>query len=322
MVLVLRRLENIVTRWAHALPVPPALRTLGTLVWRSTRAFNHHDGSHLVADLAYYIVFSIFPLALGAIALVGFFISSEEAQSRVFELLQAQLPGFDDDLALRGNIRGLVQARGVLGLIAVVGLLWSATTVFGSLERAVNRAWGVSTRRHYLVRALRQSMMVLVAGALLFLSLGLSALGQLVTRQAGESTIGSELLIAAWTSGLGVVPLLLAIGVFLLVYRLTPSVVVRWRDVVPGAVFAGLLFEASKLVFVWYLDNVAIYDQVYGSISIMIILLLWAYVASTIVVVGAELSHEYTEMRRNREFKLWGYWRPVKGGLGPPSAMI
>jgi YihY family inner membrane protein len=95
------------------------------------------------------------------------------------------------------------------------------------------------------------------------------------------------------------IPVILSVGAFGLAYRLLPRVRISIRDVWPAAVLAAFFWEMSKMGFVWYLTEHTEYRQIYGSISAVLILMLWAYVSSLILAWGAELTSEiWTERRK------------------------
>ena len=85
-------------------------------------------GNDLASAIAYWTFFSIFPLLLGLSAAVGYFFESELAQARLFELVTRALPGSAE--LVRKNLAAVVAARGTLGLVAVIGLFWSASSAF------------------------------------------------------------------------------------------------------------------------------------------------------------------------------------------------
>ncbi|HZA23426.1 MAG TPA: YihY/virulence factor BrkB family protein, partial [Dehalococcoidia bacterium] len=74
--------------------------------------------------------------------------------------------------------------------------------------------------------------------------------------------------------------------VFLLLYRFAPNRQMRWRYVWPGALVAAVLFEIAKSLFLWYLENFASYNQVYGSLASVIVLMFWAYLSSMLLNTG------------------------------------
>ena len=312
-----RRLTARAREWAYGLPAPPVFRTTGVLVWRSYRSFSRDDGSHMAAGMAYYALFSLFPLLLGLVAIASFFVESESAQVRLFDFVEEQFPGVGDSAFLKENVEGLVKVRGVLGLASVFGLFWSGSAVFGSLHKTLNRTWGVTEPRPFLIQRVRQVAMAFAVGLVFLISVGISSFGQSVG--TGQEVLGFSVsfLAPVWPLAFALLPLVLSFTIFMLIFRLVPNTTVYWRDAAPAALFTAVLFEASKAGFVWYLANFASFDRVYGSISAVVVLMLWAYVAANILVVGAEVCSEHAHMRR--EGVLRGGLRPVRGGLRPPT---
>ena len=317
MLAAFRSLGQQLRDWAYALPAPPITRSLAGLGLRVARNFSHNDGTHMAAGMAYYTLFSLFPLALGAIAVAGYFAGSERAQVELFEFLDEQLPGLANSELIRENIQDLVSARGTLSVVSVIALFVAGRAVFGALHRIMNRAWRVPEPRHFLVQQLRQMGMAVGVGFVLLGSVFLSTFGQLVGEGPGLLGIKLDFILWAWAALFALLPLFLSTSLFLLIYRFIPNAPVRWREVLPAAVLAGLVFEASKIGFVLYLDNFASFDRVYGSISTLVVLLIWAYVASIILVVGAEVASEYGRTRRQGSLRFHGSLRPVRGGLRP-----
>ncbi len=318
---IVRRLRQGLQGWIYDLPAPRFARMLTDFGHRTLRNFGRNDGSLMAAGMAYYTVFSLFPLALGAIFVGSFFVSSDEAQVRLFEFLDDQFPGVGDSEILRENIRGLVQARIGVGLVSLVGLFWAGRAVFGALHRTLNRAWRVAEPRHFLIQQVRQLGMALAVGLAFLASVFISTFGQVVGEGPGVLGVEVGFFVWAWALLFGLVPLFLSTSVFMLLYRFVPNARVRWRHVVPGALLAGILFEASKAGFVLYLDNFASFDRIYGSISAMVVLLLWAYVASLILVIGAEVASEYGRSHEGGQIRFHGNLRFVKGGFRPQSTL-
>ena len=91
---------------------------------------------------------------------------------------------------------------------------------------------------------------------------------------------------------------ILVLAIFLLIYKFMPNTKTYWKYIWPGAVLGALLFEVAKNLFIFYLER-STYQNIYGSVTPVIVLLLWAYVSSLILLAGAELSSEYGRMRNN-----------------------
>ena len=265
------------------------------LLCRVLVAMGRDDATHLAAGVAYYAIFSLFPLLLGFLAVLGLVLNSEELQRDFLGFVAANLPGSDDFVA--DNVSQIVRFRGALGIGAIIGLLWLGRTVLAAMSRAINRAWGIRKDRPFYIALPQQLAMIIIIGGLFMLSTAATSFLQILN--GGRlGAPGQDPLLDLGLSYLALylVPGAITLLIFLLIYRFVPNRQMRWRYVLPGALVATLLFECAKILFLWYLENLAIFDQVYGSLTSSIVLLLWAYVSSLILILGAELSYEYEKL--------------------------
>ena len=138
------------------------------LMIRTAQEVSDDDVSHMAAGVAYYALFSLFPLLLGLIAILSFFLESEEIQAKVIDLTGGFLPG--SELLVQDNIDATVGVRGALGLFSVIGMIWAGSAIFGALNRSINRAWDIHTDRPLYKGKTRQLLMALVVGILCALS--------------------------------------------------------------------------------------------------------------------------------------------------------
>ena len=190
----------------------------------------------------------------------------------------------------------MVRFRGVLGIGALIGLLWSASAVIGAISRAVNRAWDVHQDRPFYIAKPRQIGMALGVGILFLLSSSATYSIELLTEPASGIPGQQGFLELAFRA----VAWLVTLSIFLLMYRFIPNCKTYWRYIWTGALVASALLEISKTMFLWYLNNLASYDQ-FGAMASVMILLLWIYVSSLIVILGAEISSEFGRMQRGVE---------------------
>lgn len=264
---------------------------------RTYKRFLIHQGNASAAAIAYYTLFSIFPLTLALISLGSLVLDSAEAQEAALSLVAAFSPAIVD--LVEENIQQVLQLRGTFGLIGVVGFLWSSSGVFGALSRAINTAWEVERPRPaWAERALALGLVLLVA-LLFFLSLFSTAAFELVTRLSnlilGEPPVppGSLLNLLA-----NMLPYILTLLLFILLYRVFPYAQVAWSDVLPGATLASVVWEVAKHAFAFYATELAFYNLVYGSLAAVVVLLLWSYFSGVIILLGAELTVQYARRRR------------------------
>ena len=287
-----RRFGGIVDRVRRIFVVELAVRT--------AKELSEDDVTHMAAGVAYYALFSIFPLLLGLIAVMGFFLEPEEVESRVQEMTRGYLPGSEKLIA--ENISTVIGFRSALGLFSFIGLLWSGSAMFGALNRAINRAWDIHTDRPIYINKPRQLLMATSVGTLFATSLSSAAVVR--TSQDIESLNIPVVSLFAHTAGqivLQTISLTLMILIFMMIYKFMPNTKTYWRYIWPGAITSALLFEISKNLFIIYLARWSSYENVYGSIAPVIILLLWAYVSSLILLLGAEICSEYERLKHNVE---------------------
>jgi membrane protein len=255
------------------------------------------DATHLVAAIAYYAIFSLFPLLLGFLAIIGLVLNSQSLQQSFLDFASQNLPGAAG--LVRDNVRGVVGFWGALGVGSLLGLIWSATAVFGAINQAVNRAWDVQEERPFYINKLRDLGMALVVFVLFLIATSISSAIQLFARR----DLGIPGQIFLQDLGLGqlalwVVPWIISFSIFLLIYRFVPNCRTHLRHIWLGAAVAAILFEGSKILFVWYLGQFATYTLVYGSLASAIALLLWIYISSLILIFGAEIASEYQKLSR------------------------
>jgi membrane protein len=167
--------------------------------------------------------------------------------------------------------------------------------MFSAVSRAINRAWDIRRYRPFYIRKPRELGMVFGIGLLFLLSLGASAIILILRRVLNLPA--ADLIIV--NVGSWLVAFLLILAVFLLLYKLIPNTRTYWRYVWPGALLAAILFEIARTLFVFYLENFANYQLIYGSISSIIVLLVWIYYSAFIMILGAEFTFQYGHIRHS-----------------------
>lgn len=250
------------------------------LTWRVFKEMGADQATHAAAGVAYYAVFSIFPLILALLAISGIFLSSPDIEGKLLTFLTDNLPGSEQFVV--GNVESLIRFRGPAGLVGIAGLFWAASAVFGGITLAVNRAWDVEESRPFYIAKPRQLLMALGVGVLFLVSMSASSAVQIL-----GPTLGAV--------GLQLVGYLTTFGMFILMYRYLPNTQTYWRYIWLGALVAAILFELAKNAFVLYVANFASF-QAYGSLASVLIFLVWAYISALILILGAEVSTEYERM--------------------------
>ena len=254
------------------------------------------DATHMAASVSYYAILSLFPLVLGLSAIVGVVANSPERQEEVIEFIIEYLPG--SEAFVRESVEGVVKLRAAFGIGSVLSLLWTGSAVFGSITRAVNRAWDVHKDLPFYKNKPRQLGMALGISLLFLISLSITTAFQWATSiDIGGGSL-SSVLGGGVISGLLKIPaLLVSFAIFATVYKVLPNTKTYWRYIWVGAVVAAGLFEGGKNLFLWYLENFAQYDQLYGNIASVIVLMVWTYFSALILILGAEIASEYGRLK-------------------------
>ena len=252
--------------------------------------FTRNNCHYMAAGIAYWTIFSLFPLALAGIAIMGFLYPSAENRIGIVEGIVELLPVSVDYLA--GLVDEVAKDRGALGLVAIIGLIWSGTAVFSAVRKGINHAWHIGRPPHFLLERAIDFVMLLGVGVLALIqvvfatnALGLSAFV--------EWAQGSSAWVAIKVS-LEMLALAVTFGTFMLLYRYVPNTRVTWGDVWLGALVGSALFQGFRIGFAWFVSNFSSFNLVYGSLGSLMAVLVWAYLSSMALIWGAQLAYTYT----------------------------
>ena len=257
------------------------------------------------AAVSYYLVVSIFPLLLLIIGIAGFFLEPLQVQGQLLDWLHQYFPAVTREI-FRENIQATIEARNSISVVGFIALIWSSTLMFDAINGAVNAAWGTREKVRFLTGKLKSLLLILVfllaTSASTFLTTQFALVSRFDFFMASLPGMKAVLHFGREAVSLAgmFVPFALTVFAFGLAYRLLPQERITVRDVWPAAIAAAILWEISKRIFVWYVVAYANYAQIYGSISAVLILMIWVYVSSLILSWGAELAAEIRQIRRNR----------------------
>lgn len=245
-------------------------------------------GSRQAAALAYYAIFSVFPLTLLLAVAIGTVLGPAVAQEQIVEGLKLFLPQSTVEL-IQTALAGAMQQSSSFGLVATAALLWSATGLFTNITFALDAIFAVPISRSLW----RQRLLALTMGLMLVVLVLASFVTSGVLRLVSALSPGSPNL---WISiATFFLPLGLDVVIFALLFHYVPSREVHWDAVWPAAVFGAIGWELAKRGFEWFLGNLATYQVIYGGIATGIVLLIWAYVIATIFLFSAELCARLNE---------------------------
>ena len=255
---------------------------------RAVSGFLAHEALQYAGSMAYFGVLSIFQLLVLGVVIGSIVLGEGEARRLVVEQVAAGSP-LDPEL-VGGMIDSVTESRGSMTIIGLAFLAWSALGIFSALSGGIGRAFDNAPPRPFLKDKLIGLILMGLTGALAVSSLVIGLVTGILQRAATDavSTLPGG-GTAIWLVGL-LVPILLIFGAFWVLYRIVPNRPVTWREVLPGAVVAALLWTVLRFGFTYYATNVANYDSAFGPLSTGITLLVFLYFASVIVLLGAEFA--------------------------------
>jgi len=241
----------------------------------------------LAAQLTYYLILAFFPLLLFIVAVLGFVhLSSDSLINQLIVLLPSETGGTVKEILaeVRSNRSGSLLSIGIIGTI------WSASNGINAIIKGLNKAYDQEEDRPFWkVRGI-SLLATLVMAVMIVLAMSLLIFG----RQIGGYVFRLLRLSSSFEFVWGIVnyavPIAAMIAVFTFIYWLTPNRRLKFREVLPGAVFSTVGWIATSLLFQLYVNNFSNYTKTYGSLGGVIVLLIWLYLSSTIIILGGEIN--------------------------------
>ena len=266
------------------------------LLKESLKEFGADNGTLLAASVSFNLLLSLFPLALAVVYIAGSFTESPYTQEQIIRGIGYLLPVSHQLIA--STVTGVATARGAIGVVAFIGLVWGGISFFNSIRASLNTAWGIRKPQPILKGQLINLIMMIGAAILLFLSVLITVFLSTVSEQ-GIQMAGAELVRSSLIERIlaNILATGLAFLVFLLLYKFIPSRRPKWKDIWLGALVAAISFEITKVIFLVYLRIFNPYNLVYGSIGALIAFLMWTYLSALVFLFIAKVTHVNLEMR-------------------------
>lgn len=263
--------------------------------------WSQHAATTHSAAIAYLSLFSLAPILILVVAISGWAYGAEAAQGQVQREL-GRFIGSDAAAAVQTVVAASAKPRTsrVAAVIGSVTLLVSATGVLMQLQDSLNTVWEVTPKPGFFLKRLLMKrlfcfLLILIAGALVLLSLAASAgLAALQRVLEARFEIGLSKLLGGADVALSwlLMALLLA-----MVYRLLPDVEVSWREVAWGSAVTSVLFTLGKYAIGFYLQRTGV-TSTYGAAGSLVLVLVWVYYSSLIFLFGAEFTRVHSRRYR------------------------
>ena len=247
------------------------------------------------AALAYYTVFSLPPLLVILIQLLGFWYSAtgQEGEKAAQKQMQEQVTMVVGKEA-SDEVSGMIEHAGIQGgsplqwLLSIAGILFGATGMVAALQDTLNVAWEVQPDpksggiKNFILKRVFSLGMILGIGFLLLVS-------TILTYMIGVFVGGGGQVVST------LVALLVVTALFAAMFKYLPDAVVAWKDAFVGAAVTAVLFTAGKFALSYYLANSNPGSQFSAGAGSLAILLVWVYYSSLILLFGAEFTQAWAE---------------------------
>ncbi len=273
--------ENPIQRVMRAIDTAQRTHRPAAFAFGVVKKYGDDNGGSLAALLTYYGFLAVFPLLLVLVTVLGFVAGSYPALERhIVNSALAQFPVIGDKLG--SNITTLHRNSPVGLSIGLIGLIWGSTGISQSAQYAMAQVWNIPKihRPGFLPRLGRSGLLFAVGGVFLLVSSGLAAVATVSGSQSVVFRIGGALLSA-----------IADVALMVIVFRILTPAEIRSRELVPGAILAGVVWSILQTLGVFLMDHeLRNVSQVYGFFAIVLGILWWIYLAAQIVVYSAEFN--------------------------------
>jgi membrane protein len=263
--------------------------TWSEVMRRTVKEIGDDNCLGLAAQLAFYFLMALFPALLFLVALIGY-LPVENALSELLAALGTVAP---QELVwlLRGQLAQIAGgSQASLLTLGIIGAIWSSSAAMVAIIDALNRAYDVTEWRPWWKRRLLAVLLTVALALFIIVALTLVIVGPAMAfRFASWLDLGSAIALL-WALIRWPVILFCVVFSMDLVYHFAPNRRGRWVWITPGSLLATALWIASSIVFRVYVTNFGDYTATYGAIGGAIVTMLWFYVSSIAILIGAELN--------------------------------
>lgn len=280
--------------------------------WIETRAFLRAVFVKAAADniffmagaIAFNVLVAFIPLVLAVLGIAGTILQLQhtDATEPLLRYLLEAIPPVSDEFQLwvRGLLDQLIEeSAGILSL-STIFLIWLATRLIGTLRTALREVFDIQVDRGIIRGKLFDAKMVVAAGTLLALNVGVTIVLEIVAERGFDALgLQGRELHGVQVAYARLLAFLVIWLMFLLIYRYLPARRIGWRTALTAATFTAFLFELLKWAFAWYVANVAVFHTTYGNLATILILIFWIYYLAVAFILGGEVA-QVAAMRRIR----------------------
>ncbi len=293
------------------------------------KEFGDDDMATTSGALTYFTFLALFPLIILVITIASFFIDSPQGRKDVTDAMTKAFPAAGSssnsttptptvvsgissskgtpDTTISGVVNNAITSavdnRGGATTFSLIGLIFAASGIFGTLSNALTKAWEVKpTSQNFILSYLTNIASLGVAG-ILILGVNIATIVLTAISSGVKSINFLGLALPPWVFYLVniAISVLALWGVFILMYKYLPKTHIEFKDVILGSLIGAIGWTLLKELFGFYLAHFGPQASTYGSLSTVVAMLLYIYFASLVLLLGAEFCSEYSKVRKKNE---------------------
>jgi membrane protein len=257
------------------------------ILWRAFSKFRNDNGFLLSSGITFNLLIGLIPLTLLLVALGGSYLYSDrEVLDHLAHYLEEMIPALDQDLM--EGILLIIRDRRVVGTLGIGALLLTATSVFSSVRTALNIVFQVEKSQGLLQGKATDLLMLFLAGIFHIVSMAMTSATAYVGSHGFSHLLSTGGILSLFVKY--VIPFFFTFWMFFFIYKIAPNRRIHFMTALQATCFTSLFWELAKQFFGWYVANVGRFSLVYGSLSTLIVFVLWVYYSSAILILGGEIA--------------------------------
>ncbi|QQY80061.1 membrane protein [Keratinibaculum paraultunense] len=255
-------------------------------------------------QLTYFLILSIFPFLIFFLNLLSY---TSITQKGILSNLLIVLP-IETQILLESIINEIMNSSSqTLLSLGIILTIWTGSLGITSIIRAVNKAYNVKKKRPYWRLKGLSILFTIILALLLMLVLTMLVFGEIIGKKIFAYLGATHVFYYIWELLRIIIPFISMILIFALIYKLSPTpeegLNIKFSQTLPGAIFTTTGWIIASMIFSIYVNNFANYSKTYGSIGGIIVLLLWLYITSIMIVLGGEINGAYASITKGTGVK-------------------
>jgi membrane protein len=252
--------------------------------------YESNGDTNQAAAIALYAILSIIPLFILTILMAGqFFGSYPDIQHEITEGIRGLHLYFNADLL--DQLGQIDEKQSVLGWVGIISLIWFSSMIFGAIETAFNLIFRAKSYRNYIISKLLALAMIPMMWTVGVASVGVTYIAAILAQQ--PTIFKSEFLLIHGLFFRSILPYLVTVLFFTIVYKVIPPVRISWWNALIGSAIFSALMELAKQFFGWYVSNYTSYNVIFGSLQTVVILVIWVFYVALILLFCAEIISSF-----------------------------